>query len=166
MEKKLKKLFDWDYNRLFDFSHDKIFHTYQTEETEKVFDEKLTHCFDSLIIESPAMCSLDILGDLSGDCTTQGYIVNSTDEFKQLFKNTTKQLVDAMKNLIVNCNDDRRITSWGGIDYRKFRNGGYEGRISIRYKILSQPDERGASIIYREYRYLLKFRTTRKDFSF
>ena len=172
MEKRLNNLFDWDYKRLFAFSHEDIVHTYQTDETEKVFDEKITNCFNSLIIDTPAMCKLHIANDTMnddlryGDCTTQGYIVNNTDEFKQLIKSTSEQLVACMKNLITHCNDNRRITSWWVIDYRKYRSGGYEGKISIRYDILSQPNERGASHIYRQYHYYLEFRTTRKDFHF
>ena len=172
MEKRLPNLFDWDYKRLFAFSHEDIIHTYQTSETEKVFDEQVTNCFKNLIIDTPVIVRVHISNDTMnddlrhGDCTTQAYIASSTDEFKELVKSTTNELVSCMRNLITPYKDNRRITSWWVINYRKFRGGGYEGTIRLSYDILSQPNERGASDIYRKYQYNLEFRTARKDFHF
>lgn len=169
MEKRLPNLFDWDYKRLFAFSHEDIIRTQQTDETEKVFDEKITHCFKNLIIDTPVIAKLHIANDTMndetryGDCTTEGYMVNNIDEFKNLIKSTSEQFVGMLKNLIKN-DTGKRITSWWVINYRKFRKGGYEGTIRLSYYILSQADERGASVLYKEYKYNLSFRTIRKDF--
>ena len=170
-EKRLKNLFDRDYNKMFSWSREKIVHTYQTDETENVFVEQIK-CLPNLDIITPLIVKLHISNDTNnddlryGDCTTQGYVVNHANELKCLIKGTTEQLVACMKNLIAPYNDDRRITSWWVIRYRKFRTGGYEGTIRLQYDILSQPNERGASDIYRKYQYNLEFRTARKDFHF
>lgn len=172
MEKRLPNLFDWDYNKLFSWSREKIVHTYQTDETEKAFDEQIKDWFPNLVIDTPVIVKVHIANDTMnddlrfGDCTTQGYIASSTDEFKELVKSTTNELLSCMRNLITPYKDNRRITSWWIIRYRKFRSGGYEGTIRISYDILSQPNERGASDIYRKYQYNLEFRTARKDFHF
>ena len=171
MEKRLNNLFDWDYTKLFSWSQEKIVHTYQTDETERVFGEKIKNCFPHLDINIPVIAKLHIANDTNnddlryGDCTTQGYMVNDINEFKCLVKGTSEQFVACMKNLIGN-DEEKRITSWWIIRYRKFRSGGYEGTITINYDILSQPNERGASTIYRKYKYNLEFRTARKDFHF
>lgn len=169
-EKRLPNLFDCEYRKTYDWSHEDIIRTQQTKDTEKVFDEQITNCFNKLIINAPVIAKLHIANDTMnddlrfGDCTTEGYIVNNIDEFKKLVKSTSEQLVACMKNLITPYNDDRRITSWWVINYRKLRKGGYTGTIRLSYEILSQPNERGASMIYREYKYELEFRTARKDF--
>lgn len=171
MEKRLNNLFDCDYNKLFSWSQEKIVHTYQTEETEKVFGERIKNCLPNLDINIPIIVKLHISNDTSnddlkyGDCTTQGYVVKDTNEFKCLVRGTSEQLVACMKNLIRN-NEEKRITSWWIIKYRKYRNGGFKGEIIINYDILSQPNERGASMIYRKYKYNLEFITARKDFHF
>lgn len=171
MEKRLPNLFDSGYNKIYAWSQEKIVHTYQTNETENVFDKQIKDCFPHLIIDTPVIVKLYISNDTAnddlryGDSTTQGYIVDSIDEFKKLVKSTSEQLVGCMKNLIRN-DEEKRITSWWIIKYRKLRSGGYVGTITIRYDILSQPNERGASTIYRNYRYELEFRTARKDYHF
>ena len=172
MEKRLPNLFDWDYNKLFSFSRERIVHTYQTDETKNVFDKQIKDCFPNLIIDTPVIVKLYISNDTAnddlkyGDCVTQAYIASSTDEFKELVKSTTNELLSCMRNLITPYNDNRRITSWWIIRYRKYRNGGFKGEITIHYDILSQPNERGASTIYRKYKYNLEFITARKDFHF
>lgn len=169
MEKKLNNLFDWDYKKLFSWSQEKIIRTQQTMDTEKVFDKEIANCFKDLVIDAPIIAKLHIANDTMndetkyGDCTTEGYLVNNIDEFKNLVKSTSEQLVGMLKNLTKN-DTEKRITSWWVINYRKFRKGGYEGSIRLTYNILSQADERGASVLYKEYKYNLSFRTIRKDF--
>ena len=171
MEKRLPNLFDCDYSKIYAWSQEKIVHTYQTDETEKVFGEQIKNCFPNLIIDAPVIAKLYIHNDTAnddlryGDCTTQSYVVNNTDEFKCLVRGTSEQLVGCMKNLIGN-DEEKRITSWWIIKYRKLRSGGFRGTITIHYDILSQPNERGASTIYRKYKYELEFITARKDFHF
>lgn len=169
MEQRLPNLFNYDSNKTYAWWHEKTIHTYQTDETENVFEEQIKHCFPKLNIDTPAIVKLYIYNDTAndelkyGDNTSQAYVVNNTDEFKELIKNTTEQLVGFMKNLIRN-DEEKRIASWWVIKYRKYRNEGYKGEIAIHYSILGQPNKRGASTIYREYKYSLEFRTARKDF--